>query len=70
MAGTGVADGTVNDQSGVPNGGTGGRPDFRDGDRPDPGGVRPDGPALDGTAPDGTGPGDTSPDTGDDGGTA
>jgi hypothetical protein len=74
MAGTGVPGGTVTDPSGVPNGGTGGRPDFRDDDRPAPGGVRPDGTAPDGiapggTVPDGTAPGDTSPDTGD-GGTA
>jgi hypothetical protein len=45
-------------------GGAGARPDFRDGDRPGPGGVR-----ADGTAPEGTGPGDTPPDSGG-GGTA
>ena len=55
----------VSDQNGVPGDGNGGRPDFRDGDRPGPDGAIPDG-----TRPDRSGPEDTSPDTGDDGGTA
>jgi hypothetical protein len=59
-----VSDGTLSDRDGVPNGWTGARPDFRDGDRPGSGGARPDG-----TAPEGTGPGDTPPDSGG-GGTA
>jgi len=57
--------GTVTDQNGVPDDGHGGRPDFRDGERPVPGGGQPDG-----SFPDGSTPRDTSPDVPDDGGTA
>jgi hypothetical protein len=42
VTGTAASDGTVTDQNGVPNGGAGGRPDFRDGDRPGPGNTPPD----------------------------
>jgi len=61
VAGNAVSDGAVTDRNGVP----GDRPDFRDGDRPSPGGVGPDD-----TSPDGTVPGAAPPDTGGDGGTA
>jgi hypothetical protein len=53
VTGDDSSDGAVTDQNGVPGGGNGGRPDFRDGPGPD--GVRP---GPDGVPPDGDGTGD------------
>jgi hypothetical protein len=51
----------VSDQDGGPNGGPGVRPDVRDGDRPGPGGVRPDGTRSPGHGPRGHAPGQRRP---------